>query len=182
MVVMRHALRTTALAVAVVVAFTACGGDDTGDAAGGEAESASTTVDETTSTTLSPEDEVLADYTAAEAAVKAAYDPADPDHPDLLAYYAGAMLERHQTTLSEYQAEGLSDVLVSKESTPEVVSVTDTTALIENCMTEVLQVTNSTTREPQAEPRTYTALVEFDLEHIDDTWKIVDARTIEETC
>ena len=182
MVVMGRPLRTMALTVVVAVMISACGGADSDDDEETEPEPASTTGEATTSTTLSPEDEVLADYSAAEAAVKAAYDPADPAHPDLLAYYAGAMLDRHQTTLSEHQAEGLSDVLVSKESNPQVVSVDGTTALIENCMTEVLQVTNTATREPQAEPRTYTALVEFDLELIDGTWKIIDARTIEETC
>jgi hypothetical protein len=144
----------------VAVLLSACGGDDTGVAEGGEAEPAAPTAGETTSTTLSPEDEVLADYAAAEAAVKVAYDPAGPASPGLLEHYAGAVLDRHQTTLSEYQAEGLSDVLRDG----------------------VLQVTNSTTRPPQAEPRTYVGLIEFDLERIDGTWKIVDVRTIEETC
>jgi hypothetical protein len=131
---------------------------------------------------LSPEEQVIADYDAAQAAVKAAYDPADPEHPDLLKHYTGPYLDRHQLRLREYQLEGASDVLLDKESNPQLVSLDDTTAVIENCMTEVLQMTDSETREPQADPRTYNVLIRYDLELIDGTWKISDGRTIDEAC
>jgi hypothetical protein len=125
---------------------------------------------------------VLADYTAATEAVQAAFDPPDPQHPDLLATHAGPQLERYQTRLAEYQIEGRSDVLVSKETNPQVISVDDITAVVEDCLTEVLQYTDTVTREPQGEPRTYTVLIRDDLELVDGNWKVVDGRTVEETC
>ena len=182
---MRRAFDALALVCAVAVAVTACGGGDGGDEGGASDstidESATTTEEETT-TTLSPDDAVIADYNAAQEAVKAAYDPADPEHPDLLTHYSGPVLERHQATLAEYQLEGLSDVLLSKESNPQVISLLDTTAVVEDCMTEVLQLTDSTTRESESEPRTYGGLIRSDLELIDGTWTVVDARTVEEVC
>lgn len=180
----RRLLHAMATVCALAVVVSSCGGGDGDDESSRDSttdESTTTTV-ETTTTTLSPEEQVIADYNAAQAAVKEAYDPADPEHPDLLAHYAGTMLERHQFTLTEYQLEGVSDVLLSKESDPQVVSLDDTTAVVEDCMTEVLQMTDSDTREPQADERTYTVLLRDELELIKGTWKIVDGEGIEETC
>ena len=73
-------------------------------------------------------------------------------------------------------------MLLSKESNPQVISLLDTTAVVEDCMTEVLQLTDSTTRESESEPRTYGGLIRSDLELIDGTWTVVDARTVEEVC
>ena len=181
---MRRALRAIATVGALTVAVAAYGDDASGEEGGSDptADESTTTTADATTTTLSPEDQVIADYDTAQTAVKVAYDSADPEHPDLLAHYAGPMLERHQTTLAEYQLEGVSDVLLSKESDPQLTSFADTTAEVEDCMTEVLQLTDSAAREPKADPRTYTALVRSDLELIDGTWKITDARTIEEAC
>jgi len=170
--------------VGAVVAVAGCGGGD-GDeesSSGSTTDESTETTAEATTTTLSPEDEVKTDYAAAQEAIKAAYDPANPEHPDLLTHYAGPVLERHQTALAEYQLEGLSNVLLSKESDPEVTSLDDTTAVIEDCMTEVLQLTDTETRQPEGEAKTHTALIRADLELVEGTWTIVDARTIEEAC
>lgn len=182
-VMMRRSARL--LVVGAMIALSACGGDAAGEEAD---EDPSTTVDESTSTTiattttLSPEEQVLADYEAAQAAITAAFDPPDPDHPDLLATLAGEHLDRVQVRLSQYELEGRSDVLISKQSDPRVISIDDTTAVVENCVTEILQYTDTETREPLGEQRTYTALLNVDLELIDGTWKIVDGETIDETC
>ena len=71
---------------------------------------------------------------------------------------------------------------MSKETNPRVVSVDDSSAVVEDCLTEVLQYTDTVTRALQGESRTYTVLIRDELELIDGTWKIVDGRTIEETC
>lgn len=181
-VAMRRPVRAMAAVGALALVLGACGGDDGGGEDGDAATDESSGADESTTTTLSPEDEVIAAYDRAQEAVEAAFDPPNPEHPDLLASYAGPLLERQQARLAEYQVDGVSDVLVSKESDPQVVEIGDTTAVVEDCMTEVLQYTDTETREPQGEPRTYTALTESDLELIDGTWKIVDGRTIEEAC
>ena len=182
---MRRAFHALALVCAVAVAVTACGAGDGGDEGSGSdstIDESATTTEEGTTTTLSPEDAVIADYNASQAAIQAAYDPANPDHPDLLKYLAGPTLEGHQTTLAEYQLEGVSDVLLSKESNPQVISLTGTTAVVENCMTEVLQLTDTETREPKGEPRTYTGYIRDELELIDGTWKIIDGEGLRETC
>ena len=181
---MRRGFHALALVCAVAVAVTACGGGDDGD----EGSASDSTIDESATTTaeatttLSPEEAVIADYHLATEAVQAAFDPPNPQHPDLLATHSGAQLERYQSRLAEYQAEGRSDVLVSKETNPRVVSVDDSSAVVEDCLTEVLQYTDTVTRELQGEPRTYTVLIRDELELIDGTWKIVDGRTVEETC
>lgn len=181
MVEVRRAVRPAGLVAALFWVVAGCGGDSGGEEAD-EDGGTTTSAESSSTTTLSPEEQVLADYDDAQAATKAAYDPADPEHPDLLAHYAGPLLARHQTRLTEYQLGGLSNVLVSKESDARVVSLDETTAVIENCMTEVLQMTDSETRQPQAEPQTSTGLVSLDVALIDGTWKIMDGRTIEETC
>ena len=63
-----------------------------------------------------------------------------------------------------------------------MISLTGTTAVVENCMTEVLQLTDTETREPKGEPRTYTGYIRDELELIDGTWKIIDGEGLRETC
>lgn len=168
--------------VGALVLVVACGGGNDDEGGDEATDDDPTTTAEATATTLSPEDEVIAAYEQAQVAVEAAFDPPDPDHPDLLASYGGVQLERFQTRLTEYEIEGVSDVLVSKESNPQVVSVEDTAATVEDCMTEVLQHTDTATREPEGEPRTYHQLIRSSMENTAGAWKLVDARTIEETC
>jgi major membrane immunogen (membrane-anchored lipoprotein) len=183
-VAMRRPARAGVILLALTLGAAACGGGDDGDGAGDETTTttAESSPDDETTTTLSPEDEVLAAYERAQAAIASAFDPADPDNVDLLATHAGAQLERIQTRLTDYQLEGLSDVAVSKETAPQVLTVTGSTATVEDCQTEVLQLMDSATRAPQGEPRTLTGLTQVDLELVDGAWKIVDGRLVEETC
>jgi hypothetical protein len=173
----------------LILGIAACGGGDDGDGETNSTEPTEATDEatddtaaESTTTTLSPEAEVLAAYDRAQLAVKAAFDPANPQHPDLLATHAGAQLERFQEDLAEYELEGVSEVLLDKESNPTVVTLGDTAALVEDCMTEVLQVVDTATRQPRAAERSYTVLLNVDLERIDGAWKIVSSRIVEETC
>lgn len=174
-------------AVAGLVLLGACGGDDGDNAddgtddteAAGSSESES---EETTTTTLSAEGEVLAAYEDARAAVAAAYDPADPEHPDLLASFDGRALRLHQTTLGDLQSQGLSDVATSDESDPKVLSVVADTAVVEDCIVQELQKMSSDTREPQGAPREVATHIEWSLERIDDAWKVVQGETLGESC
>lgn len=187
---MRRAFRALVTAGALTLAVAACGGGDSGDDGGVDEEStgeptadeSTTTTVETTATTLSREEQVIADYNAATEAVQAAFDPPDPEHPDLLATHSGPQLERYQTRLTGYQVENQSDVLLSKETNPQVISLDDTTAVVEDCLTEVLQYTDAVTRAPRGEPRTHTLLIHDDLELIEGTWKVVDGGSVGETC
>ena len=77
---------------------------------------------------------MLAAYERAQRAIAAAYDPADPHHPGLLEALAGPVLQRHQTILTDYQAQGVPDVALEKVSNSRVVAVDATSATIENCL------------------------------------------------
>jgi len=171
---------TAAGLLAVVVALaTGCGGGDDNASA---PRHTTTTEAASTSTTLSAEDQVLAVYARGQEALTTAYDPPDPNNAELLATVSGPLLARHQAVLTEYQTEGVSEVTVSKQSDPHVVEVGATTATIENCLTEVLQLMDSASRAPRGDPRTLTGLSRIQLQVVDGAWKLVDGQVVAETC
>lgn len=178
----------------VVLVLSGCGGDD-GGSGGEEREPASQAAggsepEETTTTTtaLSPEEqEVLDAYEAANEAVVAAYDPADPEHPDLHATHGGQALFNLMNHLVNYQMEGLSVVATSSENDPEVISVSGDEAIVEDCVSEVLETFDAETREPVRDPEMSVAHSHIHMERRDGTWKVIRAEpavegVAEETC
>lgn len=174
-----------------LVILAACGGGDDGEETDEpetteEASGSETTSSDDTTTTedaLPPEErEVLDAYEASIEALIAASDPANPDHPDLLATHTGDALFRLQTYLGDYQVAGTSEIWLSNESQTEVLSLVDDTARLEDCYKEVTQLVDTDTREPREEPKEQSALTEVQMERIDGTWIVVEGQTKEESC
>ncbi|MGH9117020.1 MAG: hypothetical protein ACRD0A_03820 [Acidimicrobiales bacterium] len=112
---MRTALAVV-LACALLFAGAACdGGDD--DAAGSDTtattDAGATTTTAAPATTEAPTtaltrvEEVLVAYREVSAALAAANDPPNPNHPELLAHMAGEALERTQGVLSQLVGQGV---------------------------------------------------------------------------
>lgn len=177
-----------AIAAGLMLMLAACGDDGEDDTAETDTTEESSegepdgTDPEETEEELSPEDEVLAAYEAAWDAVVAAYDPPDPEHPDLLATFGGDALLRHQVALENYQLDGLSEVATSSENDPQVASLVDDTAVVEDCIKEVTEMLDTETREPQKEPQEVTVHSRRHMERTEGTWKIVQVETLGESC
>jgi len=176
------------VAVALLLAGAACNGDD--DEAGGDttttdADTGTTAAPTTTqapTTTLTPEEEVLAAYRAADAAVSAAFDPPNPNHPDLLAHLSGDALARVQSQVSQLQGQGVS-VVSTLEAHPVLRSIAGQTAIVEDCFVIQEQIVDSATRAPVGEPGTQVVVhIESTLERIDGTWKVVREQELSESC
>jgi hypothetical protein len=188
-------VRRTVGLVAIVASLTwfaaSCGGDDddagsrddaTTEEGGSDESDDTTTTAEDTSTTLSPEDEVLAAYEAASSdALAAAYDPPNPDHPDLLAHFDGEALTRHQGILRQLQATGVSYV-GTIELHPTLTSLAGSEAVVEDCYEEHTETVRTETREPVGEPTDTILHVENHLQAIDGAWKIVQIQELSEPC
>lgn len=171
-----------------LVTLAACGddGEDTDEAPGTTEEASDhepSSDDATTTTELTLEGEVLAAFEEAMKAVVAAYDPPDPNHPDLLATHAGQALFNHQNFLTNYEMEGVSVVATTSERDPEVTRLVEDTATVEVCLFEILTYVDSETREEMREPEEVNELIEWSMERRDGVWKIVSGTTKdEETC
>lgn len=176
--------------VSLALLLTACsddGGDEDTDSTDTTEEATATGGDgdgsnDATETTLSVDEEILAAYDDAVAAVEVAYEAADPDHPDLVASFAGRSLTLHQNALREYQGDGIADEVLERESDTTVSHVVGDTATVEECYAETIQVVDLETREPRGEPDELSELVEWQMERIDGTWKVVQGTVLEESC
>jgi hypothetical protein len=175
-----------ALIGVLMLTTASCGDDDSssGDASGGsaraEAEDATTTTD-ASATTVSDEDEVLAAYRTAIDAVEAAFDPPDPNHPDLLATHAGDSLEGLQATLEQIVNETVLYV-GAIEPHPTVKSLVADEAVIEDCSVNHEQLIDRATREPKSDETEEVVLIESHLARIDGTWKIISEQELGEPC
>lgn len=181
---MRPSARAVLAVAALAVVAAACGGGDDGPAneeAIVDDETSNSSAADGTATTLSPEEEVLTAYEAASDALSSAYDPPDPDHPDLLATYGGEALSRIQGTLSQLQGEGVSYV-GTFELHPTVITLAGNTAVIEDCYVNHTQVVQTETREPIGEPGEAVLHVEVHLERSDGTWRLVEKQELSEPC
>jgi hypothetical protein len=171
----------------MVLGVVACGGDDddSGDASAVEDLDTATTEAggdaETTSTTLSPEDQVIADYTAASAAFSTAANPPNPDAPDLAAHFTGASLSRYQDALRSLQAAGAT-AQNTVEHHPIDVSVTGETAQLEDCFVDTTQQFNAATGEALGGPSTTTLHVDVTLQLIDGVWKVAERSERSDPC
>lgn len=151
----RRRASVAGVAVAALVLTLAACGDPSDDQTGSDPTptgSAGTTAPDSAAPTLSEEEldqEVLDAYEAAQAALTAAFEAADPNHPDLLATHTGEELEFVQGRLREMQADGVSWVgttelsftLRSRDEHEAVVRVCvlDTAALVDTETGEVVE-------------------------------------------
>jgi hypothetical protein len=180
---LRVAIACGAFVLVTVVA--ACSGDN--DDAGGTTtteESVTTaepTTTEATTTTLTPEEEVLTAYRNAANAVYAAYDPPNPNHPDLLAYLAGDILARVQNQLTQYQSQGVS-VVGTVQLAPTLRTIAGDTAVVEDCFLDRSQSVLTATREPVGQPSETVLHIDGHLERIDGSWKVVRQEELSEPC
>lgn len=189
----RHARLVVALATAalLVLSSSACGGDD--DAAGadetesevdGSTTSETTASDEDTTTTtvaLTPEEELLRDYEAANVAFSEAHNPPNPDSPGLLAHYAGDRLERIQSRIEGMRGAGAGGVN-SVEVHPSNVVITGDTATLRDCFVDRSQHVDLATGELLGEPGETVGHVDVELQRIDGVWKVVQETPREDTC
>jgi len=178
--------RIAPLLGALALILTACGGGDGSGGAGDGAaiadhEERRDATERQTTTTLSPEDEVLAAYERASDALGSAYDPPDPSNPDLLATYSGEALDRIQAVLTQLQGQGVSYV-GTFDLHPTVVSVAGDTAVVEDCYIDHTQQVNTETREPIGEPGETVFHVEAHFERVDDEWMLVQKQELGEQC
>ena len=177
-----RAAAVAALGVTLFAALVAaCGDDDTAEESSGGQDVESTTTSEGTTTTLSPEDEVLQAYEAAGEALFAAYDPPDPEHPDLLAHLAGDALERAQADLAQLQSQGTSYV-GTLEPHPTLTSLAGDTAVVEDCFVQTAQLIDTETRQPHGEETESVVHIESHLERVDGSWKVVREQELSEPC
>jgi hypothetical protein len=171
--------------VALGLVAAACDGGD--DEAGGttmteQAETtAAPTTTEATTTTLTPEEEVLTAYRNAANAVYTAYDPPNPNHPDLLAFLSGDILARVQSLLAQYQSQGVS-VVGSVDLAPTLVSLVGDTAVVEDCFVDHSQPVNTVTRAPMGEASQTVLHINGYLERIDGSWKVVRQEELSDSC
>jgi hypothetical protein len=164
----------------------ACNGDDE---AGGDgtttsdepATTAEPTTTEATTTTLTPEEEVLTAYRNAANAVYAAYDPPNPNHPELLAYLSGDILARVQNLLTQYQSQGVS-VVGTVQLAPTLRTMAGGTAVVEDCFVDRSQTVNTATREPVGQPSETVLHITGHLERIDGSWKVVRQEELTDPC
>jgi hypothetical protein len=172
--------------LALSVLAGACNGDDE---AGGDgttttdapATTAEPTTTEATTTTLTPEEEVLTAYRNAANAVYAAYDPPNPNHPDLLAHLSGDILARVQNLLTQYQSQGVS-IVGTVQLAPTLVTMAGDSAVVEDCFVDRSQSVNTATREPVGQPSETVLHIEGHLERVDGTWKVVRQEELPEPC
>ena len=184
---MRRTALVLALASALLLAGAACNGDDEAGSAtttndSGPATTAAPSTTLAPTTTLSPEDEVLAAYRAANDAINVAFDPPNPNHPDLVAHFSGEALSRVQGRVSQFEGQGVS-VIGTLESDPAVLSLAGGSAVVEDCFVAHDQIVDSVTRQPIGDPGEPVVVhVESHLELIDGTWKVVSEQELSDPC
>lgn len=169
-----------------LVTLAACGGDDSGDTDDTDTtEEAGTDPtdpagDDTTTTELTPEGEVLAAYEEALDAVEAAFAVPDAEHPDLLAHWAGESLRHLQPDLENMRLNGQAGE-VTIESDPVVQLDPENTdkAWVVDCFIDRSQRVDAETREPVGEPSETVAETKRRLERIDGAWKVVENEYLE---
>ncbi|MGH9116603.1 MAG: hypothetical protein ACRD0A_01605 [Acidimicrobiales bacterium] len=187
---MRRTALVVALACALLLAGAACNGSDddtaggdtpTADDAGSTTTTAAPTTTEAPTTTLTPEEEVLAAYRAAKAAIDAAHDPPNPNHPDLLALVGGEALTRTQGLLTQLQGQGVA-VVGTTETHPTLVSLAGESAQVEDCFVNRSQYVNPTTREPIGQAGETVLHVRSELERLNGTWKLTASQELSDPC
>ena len=174
-----RALAAMAAALLTLGSLAACGGDDDGgDAEAIEDLDATTTTEaggETTDTTeaLTPEEQVVAAYTAAQNAFSAASNPPNPDAPELATSYTGDALARLQENLRGMQASG-AGAQTTVELHPSAVVISGTTATLVDCFVDNTQMVELGTGRPLGSPGQTTLHVDVSLEQVDGVWKVAD--------
>lgn len=151
--------RLSGLIVAIVLA--ACGG------------SGRATRPSTTSTTLSLEQQVLAAYREFQNIDEAVWNPPNPDHPLLAQVATGSELVRLRELLASDRSLGRI-VRGQIDVSPRVVQLTDTRAVVDDCLldhTGVYDTTSGSLLEPvDTERRRFTAV----LIRESGRWKVSD--------
>jgi hypothetical protein len=169
------------LIAATVLLVVACNGngDDAADSTTSTARETTTTL--APSTTVSPEDEVIRDYQAATEALSAAFNPPNPQHPDLLRYWTGDALAFYQSRINQLQANnvGAENTI---ETHPVVRSVTGDAAVLDDCIVDSTQLINLATNEPVGDPGNTTQGLDVEMQRGADVWQISVRTAREDPC
>ncbi|MGH9214439.1 MAG: hypothetical protein ACRD2C_27790 [Acidimicrobiales bacterium] len=187
---MRQTRWTAIVTTFVAVLLAACGGDGESSSHPESADGASSGVGDEGSggdpasgaaASGSAEAEVLDAYRAAKEAMRAAFDPPDPEDPDLLARWDGEALGRAQDMMRQLQTGGISWA-GSVEMDPTVVVVSGETAVVRDCVSDSVQVVDTASGQPVGPETSSVVHVESDLEREDGTWKVVHEEELSESC
>jgi hypothetical protein len=170
--------RPTAVAVLLLAACNG-NGDDTADATTSTAPETTTTSAPTT--TLNLEEEVIRDYQTGTAALSAAGNPPNPNHPDVLRYWTGDALTFIQSRIGQLQANnvGAENTI---ETHPVVRSISADTAVIDDCFVDHTQLIDLATNQPVGDPGTTTQNAEVHMQRGPDVWQISVRTVREEPC
>jgi hypothetical protein len=162
-----------AVAVAALVLAGACGDDDSGEPV--------TDLGDGTTTTVSPEDQIVAAYEASWNDFIRAGDPPQPDAPFLADHNTGAALTAARNLLQGYVSEGVA-MRGTYDFDAEVVESADTTATVHDCGLNQLQVVRPDTGEvlDQSDDVRDGLVAAMVLEGGD--WKVTSLENSEEVC
>lgn len=139
---------------------------------GGDGKTTTTSVPDTTETTLSPaEQKVLADYKAFWDAYLVASNPMRPDHPDLAAHSTG---EQYAKLVNSFSGAKASNVIFKGAINldPKVVSVIGDEAIVQDCIDDQTGSYDATTGERQDTDDPRRHLSKATLKMVDGTWKV----------
>lgn len=167
---MRDRVKLRVLAVVAALVLAACGGD--GESATPES---STSAPSSTTTTFDREAEeqaVIDAYLAELDAFYAAANPPDPDHPDLEKYATGRELAFLRELMTELTGDGIAiERGAQTQYQPVVKALTDSRAIVEDCVTDADRQVSVETGEPVDEEIVFGRLLTT-LRKLPDGWKV----------
>lgn len=192
--------RSSAAAVAAIAAlsFGACSDDD-GEPSGLETAppTSSPTEPPTDEPTVEPtteptpddpapdpasDDAIIAAYLDAKDAYVEAYNPADPEHPGLIAWFDGNALEGYQTELDGLVADGHSEVIEYDLHPEVIINEGGTAAIVNDCYGVEVTTIDTESGDPVGQAQSYTRNTDFSLQRRDDQWVIVNYHHLESEC
>lgn len=170
----------------LLLAVSGCG-NDSDDAASDPPETTEAAPAETTTTTelvidesSSEEERALAGYLAAVDAQIAAFDPPDPEHPDLLSTHTGVQLTNLQEHLRQREATGESLVVTTDvfAETADVDLVDDGSATLAACSEQTFQDVDAESGETLGDETDQTTEIQVLLRLDDGVWKVASETPI----
>jgi hypothetical protein len=130
---------------------------------------------------VSPEQVVIQDYQAGTAALSAAFNPPNPQHPDLLRYWTGDALTFMQSRITQLQANNVA-YQNTIETHPVVRSISGDIAVIDDCIEDHTQTINLATNEPVGNPGNTIQGIDVEMQRGADVWQIAVRTAREEPC
>jgi hypothetical protein len=175
------------LLLAVVLA--ACGGgkSDGADSTSSESTKASDAVASTTTsapattTTLSPTDQVLAAYKAANDAAVATVNPPNPDDPRLAETHVGESLALVRSQRAQLRGVG-GAIQSTYESHPTQPVIVGDKATFRDCYVDHSQQVSAKTGAPMGAPGQTVVNLDIEMQRVGGTWKLAKAQQRRDPC